>query len=57
MNYKINGLVGKHKYYCISSDVIGPQALGIKVILVRSEKVEGVLYYSENLLGLKEIIK
>lgn len=41
----------------ITSDVRGPQALGIKGILVRSEKVDGVLYYSENLLGLKEIIK
>lgn len=41
----------------ITSDVRGPQVLGIKGILVRSEKVDGVLYYSENLLGLKEIIK
>lgn len=41
----------------ITSDVRGPQALGIKGILVRSEKVDGVLYCSENLLGLKEIIK
>lgn len=41
----------------IISDVRGPQALGIKGILVRSERVDGVLYYSENLLGLKNIIK
>lgn len=41
----------------ITSDVRGPQALGIKGVLVRREREAGVLYYSEDLLGVKEIIK
>lgn len=41
----------------INADVRGPEKAGIKSILVRSEKVEGIRYYSNDLVGLKNIIK
>lgn len=39
-----------------NADVKGAENSGIKAILVRSKIVEGVKYYSRDLLGLKDII-
>jgi putative hydrolase of the HAD superfamily len=39
------------------ADVKGAEKAGIKGVLVRTEKNEGIKYYSEDLLGLKNIIK
>lgn len=41
----------------ITSDVKGPEKAGIKGVLVRSESIDGIVYYSKELLGLREIIK
>jgi len=41
----------------IEADVRGPENAGINSILVRSEKVDGIRYYSNDLVGLRNIIK
>lgn len=41
----------------IAADVKGPESAGIKGVLVRSKIEDGIIYYSKDLLGLKEIIK
>jgi len=41
----------------ILADVRGPEHVGIKAVLVRSNIEETVRYYSKDLLGVKEIIK
>ncbi len=41
----------------ILADVRGPEYVGIKAVLVRSNTEENVRYYSKDLLGVKEIIK
>lgn len=38
------------------ADVTGPEKAGITGVLVRTDKVEDVAYYSKNLRGLKKII-
>jgi putative hydrolase of the HAD superfamily len=38
------------------ADVKGPEKVGITGVLVRTQKVEKIEYYSKNLLGLKNII-
>lgn len=40
-----------------AADIKGAEAVGIKSIQVRREKVEGVIHYSPDLLGVKEIIE
>ena len=41
----------------ISADVKGAESVGIKGVLVRSTREDGIRYYSKDLLGLREIIK
>jgi len=41
----------------VAADVKGPENAGIKGILVRSKEEEGIRYHSNDLLGLREIIK
>lgn len=38
------------------ADVKGPERLGITGVLVRTDKVDDIAYYSEDLIGLKDII-
>ena len=40
----------------VLSDVNGPEKAGMKAVLVRSNKEEGIKYYTSNLKELKEII-
>lgn len=41
----------------ILADIRGAQSMGIKAILVRTLKSDDIVYYSEDLYGLKKIIK
>ncbi|HEX2945622.1 MAG TPA: HAD family hydrolase [Clostridia bacterium] len=49
---KVSWMVGDS----MECDVKGPEAVGIKGVLVRSDNKYGTEYYSKDLVGLKEII-
>lgn len=41
----------------IIADVKGAETVGIKSVLVRSKKEDGIIYHSNDLVGLRELIK